>query len=112
MTITSNFQANLATLPATDAIDALELVSSAGAVVARLENRPGTAGSVRVYHALLKEFGEINQAAAQRGLEIYAEHVADARSNPGKHPNIDRLFPIADHAVPALQVSVFANVAG
>ena len=26
------------------------------------------------------------------GLEWYAEHVADARAFPGKHPNIDRLL--------------------
>jgi hypothetical protein len=25
-------------------------------------------------------------------LELYAEHTADARANPGKHPNIDRLI--------------------
>jgi Uncharacterized protein conserved in bacteria len=36
-------------------------------------------------------------AAASRrggrlGLEWYAEHVADARAFPGKHPNIDRLL--------------------
>jgi hypothetical protein len=31
----------------------------------------------------------------KKGLELFAEHVADAEANPGKHPNIDRLFAIA-----------------
>ena len=33
-------------------------------------------------------------AAAARGLELFAEHTADARANPGKHPNIDLLFKV------------------
>jgi len=33
-------------------------------------------------------------AAAAEGLAIYAEHTDDARLNPGKHPNIDRLFGV------------------
>ena len=33
-------------------------------------------------------------AAAEEGLRLYAEHSADARAHPGKHPNIDRLFDI------------------
>ncbi|MFN3397475.1 MAG: DUF2322 family protein [Sulfurimicrobium sp.] len=27
-------------------------------------------------------------------MRLYAEHTGDARRNPGKHPNIDRLFDI------------------
>jgi hypothetical protein len=27
-------------------------------------------------------------------LALYAEHTVDARLNPGKHPNIDRLLDI------------------
>ena len=33
--------------------------------------------------------------AARAGLEFYAEHTEDARANPGKHPNIDRLLELA-----------------
>ena len=28
-------------------------------------------------------------------LDLYAEHTDDARQNPGKHPNIDRLLALA-----------------
>jgi hypothetical protein len=34
-------------------------------------------------------------------LQLYAEHTADARLHPGKHPNIDRLLAIAEDDAPA-----------
>lgn len=84
----------LATLPAIDHIVALELSNDEG-LVTRLENKPDTAGSVRVYHALTQEFGRINATAATKGLTLYAEHTADAKAFPGKHPNIDRLLALS-----------------
>ncbi|MFZ6798750.1 DUF2322 family protein [Undibacterium sp. Di24W] len=90
----------LATLPSTDHLSAIEL-SNQDKLIARIENKPGSAGSVRVYHALFQEFGEINHAAANKGLEIYAEHTKDAIAFPGKHPNIDRLLEITTAASPA-----------
>lgn len=89
------FSEVLNTLPAIDQIDRLELIDVNGAV-AVIENRPGKAGSVAVYNTLLQEFGLLNSAAAQKGLELYAEHTEDARTNPGKHPNIDRFFELID----------------
>lgn len=91
------FSEILASLPAIDHVAALELFDG-DALVARLENKPGTAGSVRVYHALMQEFGEINMAAATKGLQLYAEHTADAEAFPGKHPNIDRLLTLISNA--------------
>ncbi|KZE30039.1 hypothetical protein EV683_11640 [Crenobacter luteus] len=99
------FQDVLATLPACDHLEALELRDANGELVARLANQPGTAGSVRVYHALFQTFGAIDAAAAARGIELYAEHSDDARAHPGKHPNIDRLFAIVAGA-PALSVAL------
>lgn len=89
----TQFSEVLNTLPAIDQIDRLELTDANGALV-EIENRPGKAGSVAVYNALLLEFGSLNADAAQKGLALYAEHTEDARSNPGKHPNIDRLFDL------------------
>lgn len=94
-----NFAEQLATLATVDHLSAIELLNG-DEVLARIENKPGQAGSVRVYHALYQEFGAISNIAAQKGLRIYAEHTLDAEQNPGKHPNIDRLFPIANGAVP------------
>jgi hypothetical protein len=87
------FNDTLATLPSIDHLSAIEL-SNGDRLIARIENKPGSAGSVRVYHALFQEFGAINHAAANKGLEIYAEHTKDALAFPGKHPNIDRLLEI------------------
>lgn len=88
------FSDNLALLPLMDAVAAIELVDQAGAVVAKIENKPGQAGSLRVYSWLAETLGAITPEAAELGLKIYAEHTQDARANPGKHPNIDRLFNI------------------
>jgi hypothetical protein len=97
------FSDNLALLPATDAVAAIELLDQSGTPVATLENKPGQAGSLRVYSWLADTFGAITAEAAELGLKIYAEHTQDARANPGKHPNIDRLFNIQS-AAQTLQV--------
>ena len=83
----------LKTLPSIDHIEKLELYDG-DTLVDTLENKPGKAGSVAVYNALAQEFGSLNKGAAVKGLILFAEHTADAQENPGKHPNIDRLFAI------------------
>ncbi|MCW8824791.1 MAG: DUF2322 family protein [Gammaproteobacteria bacterium] len=93
----SSFAENLNNMPPIDHIDALELIDQEGAIEI-IENRPGKAGSVALYNALLQEFGVLDSNAAKKGLELYAEHTEDARSNPGKHPNIDRLFNLIENS--------------
>jgi hypothetical protein len=88
------FSDNLALLPSKDTVAAIELADQSGAPVATIENKPGQAGSLRVYGWLSDTLGAITPEAAELGLKIYAEHTQDARANPGKHPNIDRLFNI------------------
>lgn len=88
------FSENLAALPAADQLAGIELVGP-DEMVAVIENRPGSQGSLRLYLHLLTKFGAINASAAAEGLVLYAEHTQDARQNPGKHPNIDRLLEIA-----------------
>jgi hypothetical protein len=88
------FSENLALLPAMDTVAAIELVDQSGVSVAKIENKPGQAGSLRVYCWLAETLGAITPEAAELALTIYAEHTQDARVNPGKHPNIDRLFNV------------------
>lgn len=88
------FSDNLSLLPAVDTVAAIELLDQSGTPVAKIENKPGQAGSLRVYSWLAEAFGAISPEAAEVGIRIYAEHTQDARANPGKHPNIDRLFDI------------------
>lgn len=88
-----NFAQRLAQLPSAEHIASIELLDAQGQVVAHIANQPGQKGSVAVYAALAALYGgRITPAAAQLGLEWYAEHVADAQAHPGKHPNIDRLL--------------------
>jgi len=89
------FADTLKTLPAIGHLSALHLTDAeTGDVVATIENKPGQGGSLAVYNHLAEVFGAITPEAATRGLELYGEHTADARANPGKHPNVDRLLAL------------------
>ncbi len=88
-----NFADRLKQLPSVSHLAALHLLAADGQVLATLENKPGQAGSLAVYAALAALYGgRITPAAAQLGLEWYAEHTQDALAHPAKHPNIDRLL--------------------
>ncbi|KAB2902172.1 MAG: DUF2322 family protein [Burkholderiaceae bacterium] len=88
-----NFSHRLQQLPSVAHLATLQVLGTDGQVIATLENKPGQAGSLAVYHALAALYGgTITPAAATLGLEWYAEHTEDARAYPGKHPNIDRLM--------------------
>jgi hypothetical protein len=89
------FADNLKQLPGVSHLAALQLIDATdGSVVASIENKPGQVGSLAVYNHLAQIFGVITADAARKGLELFAEHVEDARANPGKHPNIDRLLQL------------------
>ncbi|MFN2308396.1 MAG: DUF2322 family protein [Gammaproteobacteria bacterium] len=90
------FADTLACLPPVAHIARLELYDATGQCLGDIENRPGSAGSVAVYHAVTRPDGRLDRAAAQQALVLYAEHVTDARARPGRHPNIDRLFELID----------------
>ena len=99
------FADNLKQLASVERIEKLELLARDGALLATLENKPGQAGSVAVYHHLFTRHGAIHEMAAREGLTLYAEHTKDAKLFPGKHPNIDRLLRIVEEKHP-LQVRV------
>lgn len=88
------FADNLQQLPSIDHLAALQLIDAQGNVAATIPNEPGKAGSVRLYAALAAKHSRINVAAAQEGLELFAEHTEAARQHPGSHPNIDRLLQV------------------
>ncbi len=93
-TCTMSFSDNLRGLPAIDHLRALHLIDETGATVASIPNQAGKAGSLTVYAALAAKHGAITPAAAEEGLQLFAEHTDDARLHPGNHPNIDRLFEV------------------
>lgn len=102
------FADNLKQLPKVSHLAALNLVGADGSVVATIENKPGQAGSLAVYNHLAQLYGAINAEAARKGLELYAEHTEDARLNPGKHPNIDRLIGLVERGESLRVKQVFA----
>ena len=90
----TTFADQLRQLPPVTHLAELQLIDAAGQVVASIENKPGKAGSLAVYNALAAKYGGINVAAAQEGLQLFAEHTESARQHPGSHPNIDRLLEV------------------
>ncbi len=90
------FSDTLKQLPGVSHLSGVQLIDGADAVTATIENKPGQAGSLVVYNHLAQTFGAITPEAASKGLELYAEHTEDARANPGKHANIDRLFGLIE----------------
>lgn len=94
------FKDNLAQLPSVDGLARIELHDAAGAIAGSIENQPGKQGSLAVYAWLAQVFGSLDRQAAEHGLALFAEHVADARNRPGAHPNVDRLLAIADGGAP------------
>lgn len=91
---TASFKENLSLLPAIEGVLRINLIDAEGAVRASIENLPGKQGSLVVYQYLAQAFGTLNAEAAAYGLELFAEHTADAKMRPGAHPNIDRLLDI------------------
>lgn len=59
----------LATLENTDHIQKIDLFDTSGALAGTIENKPGSQGSVKVYHHLLKKWSGINKEAAKEGLK-------------------------------------------
>ncbi len=90
------FADNLKQLPGVSHLAAISLLDDADSVVGVIENKPGQTGSLAVYNHLAQIHGAITPDAARKGLELYAEHAGDARLNPGRHPNIDRLIGLID----------------
>ena len=92
------FAENLAGLASADHLTRIELTASDGEMSV-IENKPGSQGSLKVYCHLLAKYGRIDGDAAREGLALFAEHAEDARANPGKHPNIDRLLRVVEAGV-------------
>ena len=104
------FADNLKQLPRISHLAAIQLLDGEGLVAATIENKAGQAGSLAVYNHLGQIYGAITAEAARKGLELYAEHADDARQNPGKHPNIDRLLTLVADGKSLLRVKhVFAT---
>jgi len=101
------FSKRLAVLESADHLQRIELFDQNGHPAGVIENKPGSQGSLKVYHHLWKKWGSIHNKAAQEGLVLYAEHTLDAENHPGKHPNIDRLFSVLDDNSPlTIKISV------
>ena len=98
----------LLTLDSADEVQRIELYHEDGKLAGTIENKPGSQGSIKLYHHLYKMYGGITLDAAVEGLALYAEHTEDAENCPGKHPNVDRLINVLEEEEP-LQIKVITN---
>ena len=104
----TTFAENLKQLPKVSHLAALQLFAG-DSLVASIENKPGQTGSLAVYNHLAQLYGAITPEAAKKGLELFAEHSADARANPGKHANIDRLLQLLEEPRTLRVKQIFAT---
>ena len=89
-----NFKDILETLPSIEHLTGLDVLNGE-TVIHHIPAALGKLGSLRLYNALAEKFnGKLDRTSAQQGIEWFAEHVEDAKQNPGKHPNIDLLFKV------------------
>ncbi len=67
-------------------------------------NVDGKRASFAIFaHLAAAHDGQLGPAAAAEGLRLYGEFVAEARAQPGSHPNIDLLLQVVENGV-ALRV--------
>lgn len=91
-----NFKSILATLPDIEHLTGLNIVDGEH-IICHIPVIAGKLGSLRVYNALAQQFdGKLDRISAQKGLQMFAEHTADAEQHPGKHPNIDLLLRVVN----------------
>ena len=91
-----SFKEILETLPTIDHLTGLNVMDGE-TIIHNISAIPGKLGSLRLYNALAEKFnGKLNRTSSQQGVEWFAEHIEDAKENPGKHPNIDLLFKVID----------------
>jgi len=105
---TASFEDNLQLLPSIEGLAQINLIDTDGKLVATIENQPGKQGSLAVYQYLHQSFGALTREAATHGLDVFAEHTADAKNRPGAHPNIDRLLETIKGAAP-LKIELIAR---
>lgn len=84
-------------LPDVSTIERLELFGEDYNPTATIENVDGQSLSLQIYYQLALDYGGIGPKAANSGLLLYGSHADDARANPGKHPNIDRLIDVLNN---------------
>ena len=90
-----NFNDYLASFPTVDHLSGLNVLDESGSVIHHIPAVAGKLGSLKLYNALAERFdGQLHAQAAELGLLWFAEHVADAEANPGKHPNVDLLLTV------------------
>lgn len=87
------FLENLEQFPSIEHVERIEFHQN-GRLLSEVKNADGQKGSLALYFYLFKTMGVLDVSTAKRGLELYAEHTQDAKTTPGKHPNIDRLILI------------------
>ena len=75
------------------AIDCVNIYGEHGGVI---QNKRGKEGSIGIYASITSNDGYISAEGARKGLAVFGAALRkEARENPGKHPEIDRLERIA-----------------
>ncbi len=88
----SKFQENLKNLAPSDQLVLARVFDQQGQLLSVIPNLPGKQGALQVFNHVASEHGELGEEQAKEAIQLFGEHVADARQNPEKHPNLDLLL--------------------
>ncbi|MDR0304794.1 MAG: DUF2322 family protein [Chitinispirillales bacterium] len=92
-----SFEENVNSLKSAACLDKIDVIKNSK-LIGEIKNDVSTKESLKIYaHLVDFDNGSIYYETAQKGLELYAETVKDAKQNPGKHPNIDRLLDLKEN---------------
>ena len=92
------FEEILKTLKPVESIEKIDIVKD-GTLIHSLLNADGSRGSLRVIANLIDfDNGNIDKTLAEKGLNLFGEHVAHAKENPGQHPNVEMLQSIESNS--------------
>ncbi|MBF0278988.1 MAG: DUF2322 family protein [SAR324 cluster bacterium] len=90
----SEFQENLKNLDPVDKLVLARVYDEQGQLVSVIPNLPGKQGSLKVINHVVSENGEFSEEQARGAIQLFGEHVEDAKQNPGKHPNLDLIMSL------------------
>ncbi len=91
----STFEDNLKHLPSIEHVVLIRVFDQEEQLLSIIPNLPGMQGALRVFNHIASESGVIHFEQAKAGIDLFGEHVADAKQHPSKHPNLTLLLNLS-----------------
>ncbi len=88
----SVFEENLKKLKSIENLVLIRVFDANENLQSIIPNLPGTEGALQVFNHIAQNSGTITFEQAKEGIQLFGEHVEDAKKNPAQHPNLSLLL--------------------